>query len=167
MNGLIDKCIDMYGISVNHQSNGVIHQGRNDKILLECNTSIKRLSDESWEITVYFNLNQAKSRPGLGIDLVIRYGEISFAFCSSAYFGDTLCSESTHKMKCTINNLNLAVGNYTIDAYICEPMRSWVEEHIAISSFEIAHQLGNYSSFELSAARDLGYVVPVQKWTQS
>ena len=115
-----------------------------------------------WIIEFLFEVNS--SQDNLGIDFIIKYEQTSICFASSAYYSEILLDQKVKILSCKVGPLNLAIGNYTVDVRVCEPMKKWIEEHDSIVEFYIEKQLSSRHHFELAANRQLGFVIPNQDW---
>ena len=85
-------------------------------------------------------------------------------FCSSAYFSDLRIENARQRVVCELGPINLALGSYEIDARVCKPMTTWLEEHDAVIEFRVDRQCAATRGFELLNTRQLGAVIPDQRW---
>lgn len=118
-----------------------------------------------WRITFEVDLTGIDRPENIGVDFVLRHNDSPFGFGGSAYFSPISIGRSVTRIRCTVGPINLAVGSYEIDLRVCEPMKTWIEEHDSILQFTIERQLGSEKLFHLDANRDLGVVIPTQQWS--
>jgi ABC-type polysaccharide/polyol phosphate transport system ATPase subunit len=115
-------------------------------------------------LTLEFEVTAAQE--DIGLDLVIRskHTHEGALFCSSAYFSDIRFGHSSGHITCELGPVNLAIGTYEIDAFVCRPMTSWLERHEGAITFEINQQRGARRGFELVNTNMIGSVIPQQRW---
>jgi ABC-type polysaccharide/polyol phosphate transport system ATPase subunit len=115
-------------------------------------------------LTLEFDVTAAQE--DIGLDLVIRskHTHEGALFCSSAYFSDIRFGHCSGRIICELGPVNLAIGTYEIDAFVCRPMTSWLERHEGAITFEINQQRGARRGFELVNTNMIGSVVPQQRW---
>ena len=108
-----------------------------------------------------FNPEQNK----IGIDLTIKNSETPVCFLSSAYYSNCEILHGKTVVECIVGPIDLAVGQYSIDINICEPMISTIEENYGVLEFEVTDQISLGYNFYLDSKRNLGFVIPQQKWS--
>jgi ABC-type polysaccharide/polyol phosphate transport system ATPase subunit len=143
------------------------HKARSagDTILADARLVSLVESPSGWVVTFEVMLSERPRLARIGIDFVVRHNEMPLAFGGSAYFSSIEIDHKTHRLKCAFGPLNFALGTYQVDLRVCDPMRSWLEEHDAIMEFSIERQLGSPHLFTLEADRDLGLIVAPQEWS--
>ena len=104
-------------------------------------------------------------RDNIGIDLIIKYGQTSVCFASSAYYSDIEIGKQTKKICCLLGPVDFCLGRYSICVQITNPLTAYLEEHDSILQFDIDKQItSNHYHHQLLASRRMGFFVPLQKW---
>lgn len=135
-------------------------------IIRETRMAAQRESDADQGLYLDMEFDVDAKDPNIGIDIMIRCGEVGVCFCSSAYYSDLKLQTGFQTLKCTIGPVRLATGQYQIDLKVCKPMVVWLEDHDNVITFTVERDIGGMaSSFSLDARRNLGYVIPRQSWT--
>ncbi len=122
-------------------------------------------STEGWNIKFDVHLSERPRPDNIGIDFILRHNDEAFAFGGSAYFQSIEIPATSEVVRCVIGPLNLALGAYEIDVFVCDPMVGWLEEHSRVLQFSVERQLGSDRFFQLEANRSIGVVIPSQQWT--
>jgi lipopolysaccharide transport system ATP-binding protein len=118
-----------------------------------------------WVIGFEIALSDFGRLENIGIDFILRHNETAFAFGGSAYFAPISINKQVTRVRCDLGPINLALGSYEIDLRICDPMKTWLEEHDSMVQFKIEQQVGSERLFHLDATRNLGFVIPAQYWS--
>jgi lipopolysaccharide transport system ATP-binding protein len=118
-----------------------------------------------WSLKLNFQIENYNFEE-IGLDVIISHAgtNTKILFLSSSYFSELKIEKGQKKVTLETEPINFAVGHYVINVKANLPNKLWIEEYSEFINFEIPYQIQSVRSFELLATRDLGFIIPNQKW---